>query len=65
MVTKGSRVRILRKYSYWFNKVGTIVSIEKSQAIRYPIVVRFDSVNYMGTNTSNFSLIELTFLIKE
>jgi photosystem I subunit 4 len=59
MVKKGSKVRILRKESYWFNKVGLVVSIEKAIAIRYPVVVRFDSVNYSGTNTNNFSLEEL------
>ena len=59
MVEKGSKVRILRKESYWFNKVGVVVSVEKSTAIRYPVVVRFESVNYSGTNTNNFSLVEL------
>jgi photosystem I subunit IV len=62
MVKKGSKVRILRKESYWFNKIGVVVSVEKSPAIRYPVVVRFDSVNYSGTNTNNFSLIELITL---
>jgi len=59
MVQKGSKVRILRKESYWYNQTGVIVSIEKSEAIRYPVVVRFESVNYSGTNTNNFSLAEL------
>jgi photosystem I subunit 4 len=62
MVAKGAKVRILRKESYWFNKVGVVVSVEKSSAIRYPVVVRFESVNYSGTNTNNFSLVELADL---
>jgi photosystem I subunit 4 len=62
MVQKGSKVRILRKESYWFNKVGVVVSVEKSSVIRYPVVVRFEAVNYSGTNTNNFSLNELTDL---
>jgi photosystem I subunit 4 len=62
MLKKGSKVRILRKESYWFNKVGVVVSVEKSAAIRYPVVVRFESVNYSGTNTNNFSLTELADL---
>ena len=59
MAKKGDKVRILRKESYWFNKVGVVVSVEKSEVIRYPAVVRFESVNYSGTNTNNFSLAEL------
>ena len=59
MVAKGSKVKILRKESYWFNKIGTVVSVEKSEVIRYPVVVRFESVNYSGTNTNNFSLSEI------
>jgi photosystem I subunit 4 len=59
MVSKGDKVRILRKESYWFNKVGVVVSVEKSEVIRYPAVIRFDSVNYSGTNTNNFAINEL------
>ena len=65
MIKKGSKVRILRKESYWFNKIGIVVSVEKSSAIRYPVVIRFDSVNYSGTNTNNFSLVELVDLGEE
>nr|AYO28684.1 photosystem I subunit IV [Neotessella volvocina] len=59
MLKKGSKVRILRKESYWYNKIGTVISLEDSQIIRYPVVVRFPSVNYSGANTNNFSVIEL------
>jgi photosystem I subunit 4 len=59
MVEKGEKVRILRKESYWFNQVGVVVSVEKSSAIRYPVIVRFESVNYIGTNTNNFAISEL------
>jgi photosystem I subunit 4 len=38
------------------------VSVEKSTVIRYPVVVRFESVNYSGTNTNNFSFGELDSL---
>lgn len=59
MIKKGSKVKILRAESYWFNKSGIVVSIEKSENIKYAVVVRFDSVNYTGTNTNNFALDEL------
>lgn len=62
MVEKGSKVRVLRKESYWYNKVGVVVSVEKSSVIRYPVVIRFDSVNYSGTNTNNFSLNEIVLV---
>jgi photosystem I subunit 4 len=64
MVKKGSKVRILRKESYWYNKVGLVISVEKESVIRYPVVIRFDSVNYSGTNTNNFSLAEIVDLEK-
>jgi photosystem I subunit 4 len=58
MVNRGSKVRILRKESYWFNQVGTVATIDQS-GIRYPALVRFESVNYAGTNSNNFALDEL------
>nr|YP_003289176.1 Photosystem I reaction center subunit IV [Ectocarpus siliculosus]CAT18724.1 Photosystem I reaction center subunit IV [Ectocarpus siliculosus]CAV31207.1 Photosystem I reaction center subunit IV [Ectocarpus siliculosus] len=58
MVTKGAKVRILRKESYWYNDVGTVVVIDK-KAANYPVLIRFVKVNYSGTNTANFKLEEL------
>lgn len=58
MVSRNSKVRILRKESYWFNQIGTVVTVDQS-GIGYPILVRFESVNYSGINTNNYALGEV------
>ena len=63
MVDRNQTVRILRKESYWFNQTGKVASVDKS-GIRYPVVVRFENVNYSGTNTNNFAIDELKVVEK-
>ena len=55
MLKRGEQVRILRKESYWFNQIGTVSTVDQS-GTRYPVLVRFENVNYSGTNTNNYSL---------
>ena len=64
VIARGSKVKILRPESYWFNKVGAVAALDQSATL-YPALVRFESVNYAGVNSNNFALDELVEIVEE
>ncbi|XP_057782017.1 photosystem I reaction center subunit IV A, chloroplastic-like [Salvia miltiorrhiza] len=56
---RGSKVRVLRKESYWFKGVGSVVAVDQDPKSRYPVVVRFNKVNYANVSTNNYALDEV------
>ncbi|MCJ2541855.1 photosystem I reaction center subunit IV [Thermostichus vulcanus] len=60
-IQRGAKVRVLRKESYWYRDVGTVAAVDTS-GILYPVIVRFDKINYYNINTNNFREDELEVL---
>lgn len=60
MLKKGDKVKILRKESYWYQDIGSIIKIDKD--IKYPVLVRFTKQTYSGVNSNNFAENELVVL---
>ena len=60
MINKGSKVKVLRKESYWYQDTGTVFKVEKN--IKYPVAVRFTRSSYNNVNINNFSEEELMLI---
>nr|YP_009396272.1 photosystem I reaction center subunit IV [Melanothamnus harveyi]ARW65456.1 photosystem I reaction center subunit IV [Melanothamnus harveyi] len=60
MLEKGSKVKVLRKESYWYQDLGTVVKVDKG--VKYPVLVRFVKTTYSGVNTNSFAESELICL---
>ncbi|XVF57044.1 hypothetical protein PTKIN_Ptkin06aG0171400 [Pterospermum kingtungense] len=56
---RGAKVKILRKESYWYNAIGSVVAVDQDPKTRYPVVVRFNKVNYANVSTNNYALDEI------
>ena len=56
---RGTKVRVLRKESYWYKGVGSVVAVDQDPNTRYPVVVRFNKVNYANVSTNNYALDEV------
>ncbi|MCD9560690.1 hypothetical protein HAX54_019434 [Datura stramonium] len=56
---RGTKVRILRKESYWYKGTGSVVAVDQDPKTRYPVVVRFNKVNYANVSTNNYALDEI------
>merc|ERR1719356_1116210 len=56
---KGAIVRILRPESFWFQEKGTVVNVNQKPEIKYPVTVKFVTVNYSNVNTNGFALWEV------
>ena len=63
-VKKGSIVRILRRESFWYNEIGTVVTIDQDN-LPYPVLVRFSKPNYVGINVNFFSFAEIELVSKK
>ncbi|CAN6901174.1 unnamed protein product [Brassica oleracea] len=56
---RGAKVKILRRESYWFKSVGSVVAVDQDPKTRYPVLVRFAKVNYANISTNNYALDEI------
>ncbi|GAU38429.1 hypothetical protein TSUD_396090 [Trifolium subterraneum] len=61
---RGAKVKILRKESYWYKGTGAVVAVDQDPKTRYPVVVRFNKVNYANVSTNNYALDEIEEVVE-
>ncbi|ONI20439.1 hypothetical protein PRUPE_2G015600 [Prunus persica] len=49
------QVKILRRESYWFKGIGSVVAVDQDPNTCYPVVVRFNKVSYANVSTNNYA----------
>ncbi|KAL7172684.1 hypothetical protein ACSBR2_032209 [Camellia fascicularis] len=56
---RGTKVKILKRESYWHNGMGSVVAVDQDSKTRHPVVVRFNKVNYANVSTNYYVLDEI------
>ncbi|XP_072983633.1 uncharacterized protein [Typha latifolia] len=56
---RGTQVKVLRRESYWYNGIGSVVTVDQDPKNQYPVVVRFNKVNYAGVSTNSYAFDEI------
>ena len=56
-IEKNKKVKILKEESFWFNGIGTVISVDDPELkTKYPVSVRFESANYSNNFVGTFDL---------
>ena len=60
MIQKGKKVKVLRRESYWYQDIGSVVKVDKD--VKYPVLVKFVKETYSGVNSNSFAESELVLV---